>query len=95
MADINTKELYSSSNGDRWLLCKDESGRVFVVHQANVPSGGKISRIELGTFLSRGNGPEQQALLERIGSILDQAPGELMSGEADPGLSVSGAGGHA
>jgi hypothetical protein len=33
MAGIKTKELYNSPNGDRWLLCKDESGRVFVVHQ--------------------------------------------------------------
>jgi hypothetical protein len=95
MADMKTREMYSSSNGDRWLLCKDEVGHVFVMHQANAPSGGKISRIELGPFLSSGNGPEQQALRQCIASILDQAPGELMTGEADPGLSLGGAGGHA
>ena len=47
MNDIRTRELYSSPNGDRWHLCKDASSRVFVVHQANIPSGGHISRIEL------------------------------------------------
>ena len=50
MNDIRTRELYSSPNGDRWHLCKDASSRVFVVHQANIPSGGHISRIELVDF---------------------------------------------
>jgi hypothetical protein len=95
MADIRTKELYSSPNGDRWLLCKDGYGHVFVVHQPNAASGGKISRIDLANFLSRGQGPAQQALLQSIGSIIDGAPGELLSGEGDPGLSLAGAGGHA
>ena len=95
MSDIRTKELYSSPNGDRWILCKDASDRLFVVHQPNIPSGGKISRIELGDFLSRGLGPEQQALLRLIGSILDATPGELLTGEGDPGLTLAGAGGHA
>jgi hypothetical protein len=39
--DTRTRELYSSPNGDRGQLCKDASGRVFVLHQANVPSGVK------------------------------------------------------
>ena len=95
MADIRTRELYSSPNGDRWLVCKDAGGDVFIVHQPNAPSGGKISRIELGNFLSRGQGPEQQALLQLIGSIFEGAPGELLAGEGDPGLSLAGAGGHA
>jgi len=94
-SDIRTKELYSSPNGDRWYLCKDAAGGVFVVHQANVPSGGKISRIELADFLARGYGPEQQSLLQLIGSLLDPAPDHVLAGEADPGLSLSGGGGHA
>jgi hypothetical protein len=33
-----TRELYSSSNGDRWLLCRDrDTDRVFVRHEPNVP----------------------------------------------------------
>ena len=71
MNDIRTRELYSSPNGDRWHLCKDASSRVFVVHQANIPSGGHISRIELVDFLSRAYGPEQQAFLNMIGTLVD------------------------
>src|SRR3989442_7658468 len=69
MDDIRTRELYSSPNGDRWHLCKDASGRVFVLHQANIPSGGQTSQIELGDFLTRGYGPEQQALFQMIGTV--------------------------
>jgi hypothetical protein len=54
MNATRTRELYSSLNGDRWHLCKDASGRVFVLHQANIPSGGQTSQIELGDFLTRG-----------------------------------------
>jgi hypothetical protein len=95
MDDIRTRELYSSSNGDRWHLCKDPSGRVFVVHQANIPSGGRISRIEVGDFLSKGYGPEQQALLHMIGTLLDSDAAGLLTGEADPGLALTGGSGHA
>jgi hypothetical protein len=70
MNDTRTRELYSSPNGDRWHLCKDASGRVFVLHQANIPSGGQISQIELGHFLTRGYGPEQQALFQMIGTLI-------------------------
>jgi hypothetical protein len=95
MNDIRSRELYSSPNGDRWHLCKDASGRLFVLHQANIPSGGRITRIELGDFLSRGYGPEQQALLEMIGTLLDSDAGELLTGEGDPGLALTGGSGHA
>jgi len=30
------RELYHSSNGDRWSLCREDDGRVFVLHQANL-----------------------------------------------------------
>lgn len=89
------RELYSSSNGDRWHLGKDESGRVFVLHQANIPSGGQISQIELRDFLARGYGPEQQALLQMIGTLIESAPSELLTGEGNPGLALSGGSGHA
>jgi hypothetical protein len=90
MNDIRSRELYSSPNGDRWHLCKDASGRLFVLHQANIASGGCITRIELGDFLSRGYGPEQQALLEMIGTLLDSDAGELLTGEGEPGLALTG-----
>jgi hypothetical protein len=81
MNNIRTKELYSSPNGDRWHLCRDGSGCLFIAHQANLPSGGQISRIELAEFLSRGYGPEQQSLLQLIGTLMDKTPGELAGGE--------------
>ena len=95
MNDIRTRELYRSPNGDRWLLCKDASGRVFVLHQANIPSGGQTSRLDLADFLTRGYGPEQQALIRMIGTLIESTPGELLTGEGNPGLAVSGGSGHA
>src|SRR5438132_11051716 len=91
MNDTRTRELYSSPNGDRWQLCKDASGRVFVLHQANIPSCGQSSQIELGDFLTRGYGPEQQALFQMIGTLIESTPGELLTGEGNPGLAVTGA----
>ncbi len=84
MKDTQSRELYSSPNGDRWHLCKDASGRVFVLHQANIPSGD---------FLTRGYGPEQQALVQMIGTLIESTPGELLTGEGNPGLAVSGGSG--
>jgi hypothetical protein len=95
MNATRTRELYSSPNGDRWHLCKDASGSVFVLHQANIPSGGQISQIELRDFLARGYGPEQQALLQMIGTLVEPAPAELLAGEGNPGLAVTGGSGHA
>ena len=53
MSDLQ-REIYHSENGDRWLLCRDDDGRVFVLHKANVSSGGTATKIELGDFLGRG-----------------------------------------
>src|SRR3981189_3668739 len=66
------REIYHSENGDRWLLCHDDDGRVFVLHKANISSGGTATKIELGDFLGRGKaGPEHQALARLIGSLVD------------------------
>ena len=74
------RELYRSSNGDAWYLCRDTSGRVFVEHEPNLPSGGMPSRIDLGAFLARGAaGPEHQCLIALIGSLVDEAAPELGS----------------
>jgi hypothetical protein len=72
---IHTRELYRSSNGDVWSLAKDdEADRLFVRHQANVPSGGKVTDIDIGDFLNRGGqGAEKQALMRLIGSLITQA----------------------
>ncbi len=72
MADLR-KEFADSSNGDRWLLSRDENtGIPYVVHVANQSSGGAITRIELARFLNlKPNAPEHQALLLLIGTLLD------------------------
>ena len=72
---MSEREIYHSENGDRWLLCRDDDGRVFVLHKANLSSGGTATKIELGDFLGRGKaGPEHQALTRLIGSLVDDDP---------------------
>ena len=65
-------EFAASSNGDRWLLGRDgDSGAAYVLHQANGPSGGARTRIELIDFLDRARvAPEHWALLVTIGTLL-------------------------
>ncbi len=68
-----TRELYYSPNGDRWCLARDPgSARVFIKHKANLPSGGHVTDIEIGAFLSQGEGPEHQELLRLIGTLVDE-----------------------
>ena len=66
------RELYSSPSGDRWFLARDPAtGNVFVRHEANVPSGGRVTNIDLGAFLNRfERNPEHQALLRLIGTLV-------------------------
>jgi hypothetical protein len=65
-----SRELYFSSNGDRWYLCRD-ADRAVVVHVPNVSSGGQVERLEIGEFLARGGGgPEHQELLRLIGTLI-------------------------
>ena len=73
---LQARELYSSANGDRWSLVRDSgTGRVFVRHEPNRPSGGQTSEIEIGEFLARrGAGPEYQELLRLIGTLVEPRP---------------------
>jgi len=49
---------------------------VFVRHEANIPSGGKRTDIDIGEFLSRGQrNPEHQALLRLIGTLVESKRG--------------------
>ena len=69
------RELYRSPNGDAWFLAREpENGNAFILHQPNAPSGGRLSHIELSDFLRSGNGPEQQALVRLIGTLVDVPP---------------------
>lgn len=86
-------ELYRSPNGDAWFLGREPaSGEAFVIHQPNAPSGGILSHVELGEFLRAGHGPEQQALLRLIATLVDvppfaagaaSAPGTVAAGVAE------------
>lgn len=69
------RELYRSPNGDSWSLGRGPTtGHAFIIHQPNAPSGGQMSHIELGEFLRKGNGPEQQVLLRLVGTLADVPP---------------------
>lgn len=70
---LRMRALYSSANGDRWSLAADPgSERVFIRHEANVPSGGQVTDTEIGEFLARRpHGPEHQELLRMIRSLVD------------------------
>ena len=83
---LETRQLYASPNGDRWYLARyAESGRVFVRHVPNAPSGGQPANIELAEFLSRpGNAPEHQALVRLIGSLVEEAPERRPEADNDP-----------
>jgi hypothetical protein len=60
----NVRSIYSSSNGDRWVLVNDpESGRSLVRHEPNRSSGGKAVDIEVDDFILRdGESPQGIAL---------------------------------
>lgn len=69
------RELYRSPNGDSWFLGREPTtGHAFVIHQPNGPSGGRTSHIELSEFLRIQTGPEQQALLRLIGTLVEVPP---------------------
>src|SRR5438270_13906092 len=66
-----TRQLYRSPNGDSWFLARDpETGSAVVRHQASAPSGGQVTDIELGVFLSGPGSPEHEALLRLIGASI-------------------------
>ena len=70
---MTERVLYQSSNGDTWLLTRDPASKFPAVkHVPNASSGGHISHTSIGKFLQdNANGPERQALLKLIGTLLD------------------------
>jgi hypothetical protein len=65
------RELYRSPNGDSWFLGREPTnGHAFIIHQPNAPPGGRLSPIELRDQ----KGPEQQALLRLIGTLVEVPP---------------------
>lgn len=76
--------IHAGSNEDSWFLCLGgDPADVFVFHEANSPSGGLPSRIELTDFLLKRTGsPEQHALLVMIGSLVHTADTGATAGSA-------------
>lgn len=69
------RELYRNSNGNSWFLGREPTnGHAFIIHRANGPSGAHLSHIDLGEFLLSGKGPEQQALLRLIATLVEVPP---------------------
>ena len=77
-ADVaEARELHAGSDRDRWFLARDpEFGRVFVRHEPNAASGGRMGEFGIGEFLTRGaHGPEHRALLRPIGTLVGDRAG--------------------
>ena len=70
--NIEAKELYTSSNGDRWLLVRyPDTQEVLIKREPNAASGGKSSHTTIGEFLRSGaHGPEHTVLLNLIGTLV-------------------------
>ena len=75
------KLIYSSSNGDIWVLIADDS-RVFVEHRPNASSGGRVSRRALADFFRERPAPQQVACEEIIAAALLLSLSEF--GESHP-----------
>ena len=74
------KEFARSANGDIWLLERDGNNS-YVIHQANLPAGGAVTKMEVGAFLQREpDHPETHALIRLIGNI---AAGDPTAPDAD------------
>jgi hypothetical protein len=65
------RKIYQSEKGDSWWLCQDGKG-IFILHEANIPAGGNVTKTELADFLVKNRGaPEHQALLKMIGGLTE------------------------
>ena len=71
-ADRHQRPLPAAPTATAGCSVRDDTGRVFVRHEANLASGGTVTDFEVAEFLSRGGlGPEKQELLRLIGSLAD------------------------
>jgi hypothetical protein len=65
------RQLYESPNGDAWFLVQDsETGGALVRHEANAPSGGRVTDVEIDEFVGGPQSLEQDALLRVIGGFI-------------------------
>ena len=68
---ITLRKLHSGPEREEWFLARDAaSDRVFIRYQP--PDPAEPADFEVGEFLIRGvYGPEHQALLRLIGTLVD------------------------
>jgi hypothetical protein len=89
------EQLYRSPNDDTWFLARNPTtGLGTVRHQANASSGGQVTDLEIGAFLSGPPHPEQEALLRVIGASIVEPQGTAVEDErsaADTGREWSAA----
>jgi hypothetical protein len=73
MSETSSREIYASSNGDRWLLVGDRVSRDLVVRHIPVASsGGQTSVVDLGSFLSVNSGsPQHERLLQMLLEVVE------------------------
>jgi hypothetical protein len=70
---IEMRQLYRSASGDRWSLAHEPgSATPFILHEPNLPSGGRTTRLEIATFLARGEDPEQQELFRLMQTLIEE-----------------------
>jgi hypothetical protein len=63
--------FYASTNGDAWSLVSNGfTDTITVKHQPNSSSGGKPSRTSLQNFLSERYGPQHDALIQTIRTLI-------------------------
>jgi hypothetical protein len=76
---VTLRELYLSSNGDKWEFAEEDEKRLFVRHTPNEASGGRQSIMTMASFLQPDQaGPQQDALHKLI------ADGEVVLSPANP-----------
>jgi hypothetical protein len=56
------------------VSCLQSARRGLRPHEANIAAGGTVTHVEIGEFLSSGQGPEQQELLRLIGTLSTEHP---------------------
>jgi hypothetical protein len=76
------EQLYRSPNGDTWFLARDPTtGSGSIKHHANAWSGGQVTDLEIGDFLSGPPHREQEALLRVIGASIVDPQGTAVEDE--------------
>ena len=69
-------EIYASENGDAWFLVAIAGDGPRVVHQPNLPSGGRHTAVGIDTFLAT-NGrhtPQHQGFLRLVARLMTASP---------------------